>query len=74
MTKIPGFSDAEVRVCVPHRRVRKFYGTDRKLTAKDYSIFARKVEQINKAILRLRHIRSIVEKIMLRHWPDDNHP
>ena len=74
MTKIPGFSDAEVRVCIPHRSIGKFYCTDKKLTAKDYSVFARKVEQINTTIIRLEHIRSLLEKIMLRHWPDDNHP
>jgi len=70
MGRIPGFNGKHVRVSIPRKLIIRAYNSHELLTQKENTRFVHKKREIDRAILRLKHVRSIIEKILLRVQPD----
>ena len=57
----------EVRISIPSKHLKKIYLSSHTLTRREHTKNARLLEKIDKAILKLRHVQSVVEKIQLRN-------
>ena len=56
----------EIRVWIPQRLLRKLFKTSGYLKAKEYAKLLRKMTEIEHALGKLEHAKSVVEKLLLR--------
>jgi hypothetical protein len=63
-----------IKVNIPAKKIRKLYAQHTFIDYKTYSILSRKSHQNEQAENRLRHVHSILEKIMMRHGVKSSPP
>ena len=65
---IPSFSKVAVRI--PNELIHKVCWEDEKITSKQLNSLMVKKRQIERAIDKLRHVDSLIEKIFIREYKE----
>ena len=59
---------AQIRVSIPRKKLKKLYNKKKYLNRRETILINRKLAEIQRALVGLEHVRSIVERILLRAW------